>query len=148
MDEKHAPDGTDRDHLVTADEVPDERGGYYHVGINHGERALKLEMNALIERYDGDAESWDDVSGAPLITSLVREARQVEMRLFDNMGVFAEVLPRAEAKRRNAKMIKGRWIDCNKGDSACPDYRSRFVGKEFNVGTDPELSAATPPLKH
>ena len=44
-------------------------------------------------------------------------------------------------------MIQGRWADTNKGDSAHPDYRARFVGKEFNTGSDPTLFAATPPLE-
>ena len=44
-------------------------------------------------------------------------------------------------------MIQGRWVDSSNGDSAHPDYRARFVGKEFNTGVDPTLFAATPPLE-
>ena len=33
------------------------------------------------------------------------------------------------------KLIKGRWLDVNKGDSGSPDIRSRYVGKEFATGT-------------
>ena len=44
-------------------------------------------------------------------------------------------------------MIKGRLVDTNKGDIACPDDRARFVAKESNVGSDPTLYAATPPLE-
>ena len=54
---------------------------------------------------------------------------------------------RDEVKNIGGKMIRGCWIRSNKGDPPCPDYRSRFVGKEFNVGADPELYAATPPLE-
>ena len=43
--------------------------------------------------------------------------------------------------------IGTRWIDINKGDEESPDYRSRLVGKELNVGSDPALYAATPPLE-
>ena len=43
-----------------------------------------------------------------------------------------------EQRRR---IFSGKCGPRNKGDSACPDYRSRFVGKEFNVGVDPELFA-------
>ena len=35
----------------------------------------------------------------------------------------------------------------NKGDSHNPLYRSRLVGREFNVGKDDSLYAATPPLE-
>ena len=79
--------------------------------------------------------------------SRVKETRGVEMIFFKKMGVFAEYLHRGEEKKREGKMIRGRWIDSNNGNSACPDYRSRFVGKELNVVVDPELCAATPPLE-
>ena len=98
-------------------------------------------------KHDGSAYCWDDVTGAPLATNLVKAARKLEMQLFQIRGVFAEYLHRDEVKRMQRKMIRGRWIDTNKGDSAVPDYRSRLVGKEFNVGVDPELFAATPPVE-
>ena len=54
----------------------------------------------------------------------------------------------AEAKKSGmGKFIQGRWLDINKGDKDRPDDRSRFVGKEFNTGSNPELFAATPPLE-
>ena len=54
----------------------------------------------------------------------------------------------SEAKKSGlGKLIQGRWIDINKGDKDRPDYRSRYVGKEFNTGVDPDLYAATPPLE-
>ena len=59
------------------------------------------------------------------------------MACFKNMCVFAEYFHRDEVKERGGKMIRGRWIDSNKGDSACPDDRSRFIGKELKVGVDP-----------
>ena len=40
-----------------------------------------------------------------------------------------------------------RWVDVNKGDQDDPEYRSRLVGREFNVGRDDALYAATPPLE-
>ena len=38
-------------------------------------------------------------------------------------------------------------MDTSKGDSVRTDSRARFVGKEFNTGTDPTLYAATPTLE-
>ena len=32
------------------------------------------------------------------------------------------------------KIVKGRWIDVNKGDDENPVLRSRYIGKEFNDG--------------
>ena len=45
------------------------------------------------------------------------------------------------------KIVKGRWIDINKGDVDNPNYRSRLVGKEFNQDKQAGLFAATPPLE-
>ena len=149
-DSKHEPEGTARDMLADIDGLPpavEERVGYFRFGVNDGEKVLKQEMNALIHRYDGIDESWDDVTGARLVSGLVKSARSLEMQFFEKMGVFAQILHRDEVKKKNGKTIRGRWIDTNKGDGARPDYRSRFVGKEFNVGVDPELFAATPPLE-
>ena len=50
-------------------------------------------------------------------------------------------------QQHGGRTIGTRWIDINKGDEESPDYRSRLVGKEFNVGSDPALYAATPPLE-
>ena len=57
-------------------------------------------------------------------------------------------MPRAEAHRSgHGKIIRGSWLDINKGDTERPDYRSRLVGKEYNPGVDPALYAATHPLE-
>ena len=44
-------------------------------------------------------------------------------------------------------IIKARWIDINKGDDENPNYRSRFVAKEFNQSEEQGLFAGTPPLE-
>ena len=38
-------------------------------------------------------------------------------------------------------------MDVNKGGIAKPNFRSRLVGREFDVGRDDALYAATPPLE-
>ena len=38
-------------------------------------------------------------------------------------------------------------MDVNKGDATDTNYRSRLVGREFNVGRDDVLYAATPSLE-
>ena len=63
------------------------------------------------------------------------------------MGVWAEKLPKRVVKSRGGRNMLGRWVETNKGDAARPDYRARFVGKEFNTGVDPTLYAATPPFE-
>ena len=69
------------------------------------------------------------------------------MEFFSKMRVYDHVTRTEATKSGKGKIIKGRWIDVNKGDSQNPDYRSRFVGKEFNTGVDSSLFAATPPLE-
>ena len=147
VDNKHEPDGTAKNHLHTEVEVPEESLSYFHVGKNTGAELLREEMSTIYERHYGDAECVDDVSGVPLDIRLVRAARKLEMEYFDGMGVWAERLPKHVVKARGGKIIKGRWIDTNKGDKARPDYRSRFVGKEYNNCVDASLYAATPPLE-
>ena len=51
------------------------------------------------------------------------------MELFQNRGVYTYATREEAARSGKGKVIKGRWIDVNKGDSQNPDYRSRFVGK-------------------
>ena len=58
-------------------------------------------------------------------------------------------IARAEAQRRDIKIIKTRWLDINKGDGWQPNCRSRFVGEEFNdhKGGEIDWFTATPPLE-
>ena len=64
---------------------------------------------------------------------------------FRQMGVYAKVDVN-ECWRETGKVpIAVQWVDINKGDSTNPNYRGRFVAKEFNTGPCPELYAATPP---
>ena len=111
--------------------------------VSHVRPAIRAMSGVGTDQVSGH----DDVTGAVLKPELVIEARRVEMECFSKMKVY-DIVPREESTRTGkAKVIKGRWIDTNKGDSIKPDYRSRFVGKEFNTGVDAALYAATPPLE-
>ena len=104
----------------------------------HGlKRLMTADSNMKVEEVhkDGDnedmdaklQEAWDDVSGAALDPKEVRRARLKEIQWY--------------------KIVKGRWIDVNKGDSTNWKYRSRYVAKEFNTGDEDGLFASTPPLE-
>ena len=95
---------------------------------------------------DEDAMAWDDVTGEELDPREVAKARGQEMEYVRQKKVWRKIT-RREAQRRGIKIIKTRWIDINKGDRWNPNYRSRFVGKEFNDGKEGGLFAATPPLE-
>ena len=76
----------------------------------------------------------------------VRAARDLEMQYFERLRVYDRV-DRSEIKRTGGKLIGTRWVDVNKGDSTKVDCRSLLVSREFNVGRDDALYAATPPLE-
>ena len=122
------------------------RDMYFNVGPNVGAELLTKHLSALVSR-NGATSCVDNVSGETLDEAGVRAARALEMEFFQKMGVYTYANREEAARSGRGKVIKGRWIDVNKGDSQNPDYRSRFVGKEFNTGTDSSLFAATPPLE-
>ena len=106
-------------------------------------------MNTIIEKYSGYVECWDDVSNMPLNVKLIRAAPDLEMEFFKtHMEAWSETIPKATVKAVGGKVIQSRCVDANKGDSTAPDYRARFVGKEFITGIDPTLYAAHPHWKH
>ena len=93
-------------------------------------------------------EAWDDVTGERLEAKEVLKARMLEIGYVRQKKVWKKI-SRDEAIKRGIKIIKTRWLDINKGDKANPNYRSRFVAKEFNDGYGGEAAwfAATPPLE-
>ena len=97
---------------------------------------------------DPCGEFYDDLSGKRLDPKLVHEARMDEIRGILQHGVWSKCSV-AECLQVTGKMPVGtRWVDINKGDEQNPNYRSRFVGREFK-GKDvrDDLFAATPPLE-
>ena len=95
---------------------------------NVGAALLEKHLAALTTR-DGQTSCVDDVSGEVLSEEGVRAARKLEMDYFIKMGVYTYVTREEATRSGRGKIIKGRWIDVNKGDSKNPDYRSRNVGK-------------------
>ena len=54
---------------------------------------------------------------------------------------------RSEQEQCLGEILGVRWLDVSKGASEEPEYRSRLVGREFAIGKDDALYAATPPLE-
>ena len=129
------------------DPVHEEDGGDDSFGLRpqRGIEILKGELDALSMR-NGMMVAKDDVSGKDLDPGLVKAARDEEMAYFKKLGVYRTV-PRSHQKSTGGKVIGTRWIDVNKGDASEPNYRSRLVGREFNVYKDDTLYASTPPLE-
>ena len=102
-------------------------------------------MSGLSYR-SGYETAWDDVSNENRMPELVHAARAVEMEYFDKLGVY-EKLPRSHHVASGGKIIGVRAADVDEGDATDVNYRSRLVGREFNVGRDDALYASTPPLE-
>ena len=48
---------------------------------------------------------------------------------------------------KDFKLIRTRWVVCNKGDSESPDIRARLVACEINDQKNDSYFASTPPLE-
>ena len=68
----------------------------------------------------------DNISGKPLSTEKVKEARTEEISAINQMQVW-EVIDRPS----NEKVIPTRWVDVNKGNEKNVKYRSRSVAKKI-----------------
>ena len=128
------------------DAVHDEDGGEDLLGVRPqtGVHILKEAMYGLVCK-NSIWQAWDDVSNAELNPEDVRKASELEMQYFEKLRVYDRV-DRSELERMGGKLISARWVDVSKGDSVTIDYRSRMVGRKFNIGRDYAHYAATPPL--
>ncbi len=92
-------------------------------------------------------EVYDEITGAALPPSLVQAARAEEIKFMLEWGVWQRA-PIADCWRETGKApIGSKWVDVNKGDSAKPLVRSRFVVKEIATYKTDDFFAATPPLE-
>ena len=112
--------------------------------VEEGGKEDHEEMNVQAQLLGGGA--WDDVTGEELDRSEVMKARAKEMGYIHEKKVW-ERMSRKRAIALGWKIVKTRWIDINKGDWENPNFRSRFVAKEFNDGVAEGLFASTPPLE-
>ena len=139
------PGGKCPDHWINdyheADGGRDARGIRPRAGVD----ILTKEMSGLLCR-GGNMTARDDVRNAGLKLDLAKSARDVEMDDFDKLRVNERV-PCEHHVHTGGKVIGFRLVDVNKGDIAEPNYRSRLVGREFNMGRDDALYAATLPLE-
>ena len=77
-------------------------------GDRPGEEALAGYLGALMASQ-GVEYAYDDVTIAHLDAKLIREARDLDMNRFKDMGVDVKV-PRSEQNRCNGKINKTHWI--------------------------------------
>ena len=91
---------------------------------------------------------WGDIFGKEFKPESVHEAREEELRVVDEMGVW-EVRPIPECiEVIRKKLVKVRWADVNKGDDESSNMRCRIVAKDFNIDKRPVFFTATTPLEY
>ena len=88
----------------------------------------------------------DDVSGKTLDADKVKAARQLELVIINQYGVW-KMITKEEAAARGLSAIPVRCVDANKGDEINEEYRSRLVVKEFRAGDPDTTFVGTPPTE-
>ena len=103
----------------------------------------------IVEEDDNEelGAAWDDVSGAALDPTEVKQIREEEVDYVHKMQLYDKVPVEECMRATGRKPISTRWVDINKGDATNPNYRSRLVARDFNIHKRNELFAATPPLE-
>ena len=139
------PVGSGPEHWVGSWQDLEGGNDLYGVRPQCGVTLLHAEMNGLSYK-SGYETAWDDVSNENLAPEVVQSARALEMEYFHKLGVYEKVA-RGHQVRTGGKIIGVRWVDVNEGNAPDTYYRSRLIGREFNVGRDDALYASTPPLE-
>ena len=104
-------------------------------------------LSSVDQTEKGQWGEFFDVNGNPLESRLVREARQEEVQEIIRRGVYSKV-PLEECYRVTGKALVGiRFVDVNKGDFVCPNYRSRLVATQVKHDKSLDMFAAMPPLE-
>ena len=88
----------------------------------------------------------DEYTGEELPTHLVRAAMEEELEYF-NAHVWDAVDRKLAYKTEDFKLVRMRWVICNKGDGQEYNVRARLVACEVNTLETDEYFASTPPLE-
>ncbi len=111
-------------------------------GIQEG--GLGAVTKEEMENQELMQKSWDDVTGEELDIEGQQSARKEEIQGIHRFKVHDKA-PITESWGKTSKApIQTRWIDINKGDKKNPEFRYRFVAKDFNQSKRMDLLAATP----
>ena len=95
------------------------------------------------EEYEWD--TWDASSGAKLDATLVRKAKEEELRYTDSIPLY-DVVPSSESFAKTGKApVSTKWTVVNKGDEANPEVRARWVARDFKTSVSDDFFASTPP---
>ena len=95
---------------------------------------------------DFKATYLDEYTREPLPSNLVQAAIKEELEYF-NSRVWELSDARKVLGDGESKVIRTRWVICNKGDAGRPDIRARLVACELNTFKSDDFFASTPPLE-
>ena len=88
----------------------------------------------------------DEYTGEELPNDLVRAAMEEELNYF-NLHVWDAVEKKLSYRTDDFKLVRMRWVICNKADDKEYDVRARLVACEVNTFKTDEYFASTPPLE-
>ena len=119
-----------------------------HECEEHSELLEEFEKALLsLQQSEVLRDILDTTTGQVLKRELVQEARGVEMEYFYGKNVYTK-RPTEEAVQVTGKQpVPVKWVDTNKGDDICPNYRSRLVAKDIRKKGEDTIFALTPPLE-
>ena len=117
------------------------------VGLNAVTDDLEVEASMHGPEQGHSGRYRDDITGQVLKDSLVKEARQKELKYFCGKGVWTKKLKNEARAKTGKNAISVRWVD--KGDDMNPRYRSRLVARQLKAHNKSRESffAPTPPLE-
>ena len=123
------------------------KDGCYRVMAPDDDAAVEAEIRGPSSGFSG--RYTDDLTGQVLKDALVLEARAKELSFFHSKSVWLKV-PKAQARAVSGRpAISVRWVDVNKGDDLCPNYRSRLVARQIKAQdlSGKSYFAPAPPLE-
>ena len=88
----------------------------------------------------------DEYTGEELPNHLVRSAMEEELNYF-NLHVWDAVEKKLAYRTEDFKLVRMRWVICNKADDENYDVRARLVACEINTHKSDDYFASTPPLE-
>ena len=119
--------------LERGDEVRSDHlevSGGFCGGLDKDENLeIKDELHEEVE--DLTPQWFDDRTGQPLDPAKVRLGRAREYEKLTQREVYEPVLRTNAMKSKDAKFIRTKWVDTQKGD----DVRCQFVGQEIAAGS-------------
>ena len=114
------------------------------------DKLTTVQVCTLRPTDSGGWEAEDDIKGGPLQPERVMQARTEEMGYIFDRSVYKPSSRETCAEVTGRPPLRTGWSDTNKGDGQCPNYRSRFVAKDFKAarkGSVAQLFAGTPPAE-